>query len=116
MKTIRLDPENAGEAGRWYAGAVQFPQSINVPGSWQAQGVGEPSGNLRHHYAGVAWYRRTVGVPGAWRDQVVRLRIGGVHRRAKVFVNGTAVVANGKPTNALPGQVLRGPGYKPGTP
>jgi hypothetical protein len=25
-------------------------------------------------------------------------------------------VANGKPTNALPGQVLRGPGYKPGTP
>lgn len=35
---------------------------------------------------------------------------------AWVFVNGTAVVANGKPTNALPGQVLRGPGYKPGTP
>jgi len=33
-----------------------------------------------------------------------------------VFVNGTAVVANGKPTNALPGRVLRGPGYKPGTP
>jgi N-acyl-D-aspartate/D-glutamate deacylase len=33
-----------------------------------------------------------------------------------VFVNGVAVVANGKPTNALPGQVLRGPGYKPGTP
>jgi len=33
-----------------------------------------------------------------------------------VFVNGAAVVANGKPTNALPGQVLRGPGYKPGTP
>jgi hypothetical protein len=26
------------------------------------------------------------------------------------------VVADGKPTNALPGQVLRGPGYKPGTP
>ncbi len=33
-----------------------------------------------------------------------------------VFVNGTAVVANGSPTNALPGKVLRGPGYKPGTP
>ena len=33
-----------------------------------------------------------------------------------VLVNGKAVVANGKPTNALPGQVLRGPGYKPGTP
>ena len=33
-----------------------------------------------------------------------------------VLINGTAVVANGTPTNALPGRVLRGPGYKPGTP
>jgi N-acyl-D-amino-acid deacylase len=33
-----------------------------------------------------------------------------------VLVNGKAVVADGKPTNALPGRVLRGPGYKPGTP
>jgi len=33
-----------------------------------------------------------------------------------VLVNGKAVVADGKPTNATPGQVLRGPGYKPGTP
>jgi N-acyl-D-amino-acid deacylase len=35
---------------------------------------------------------------------------------AWVFVNGTAVVANGSPTNALPGRVVRGPAYKPGTP
>ena len=35
---------------------------------------------------------------------------------AWVLVNGQAVVADGKPTNALPGRVLRGPGYKPGTP
>src|SRR3954470_4334982 len=35
---------------------------------------------------------------------------------AWVLVNGQAVVADGKPTNATPGQVLRGPGYKPSTP
>jgi N-acyl-D-amino-acid deacylase len=35
---------------------------------------------------------------------------------AWVFVNGTPVVANGMVTNALPGQILRGPGYRPGTP
>jgi len=35
---------------------------------------------------------------------------------AWVFVNGTAVVANGSPTDALPGRVVRGPAYKPGTP
>jgi len=33
-----------------------------------------------------------------------------------VLINGKAVVANGMPTNALPGRILRGPGYKPGTP
>ena len=33
-----------------------------------------------------------------------------------VLINGAPVVANGQPTNALPGRVLRGPGYKPGTP
>jgi N-acyl-D-aspartate/D-glutamate deacylase len=33
-----------------------------------------------------------------------------------VLINGTAVVANGSPTNALPGRILHGPGYKPGTP
>lgn len=30
-----------------------------------------------------------------------------------VLGNGAAVVAEGKPTGALPGRVLRGPGYRP---
>jgi len=30
-----------------------------------------------------------------------------------VLVNGVPVIDNGKPTNALPGKVLRGPGYQP---
>lgn len=33
-----------------------------------------------------------------------------------VLINGKPVVANGKPTNALPGRVLHGPGYQPGHP
>ena len=33
-----------------------------------------------------------------------------------VLINGQAVVVNAKPTNALPGKVLRGPGYKPASP
>jgi dihydroorotase/N-acyl-D-amino-acid deacylase len=31
-----------------------------------------------------------------------------------VIVNGTPVIAGGKMTHALPGKVLRGPGYVPG--
>ncbi len=30
-----------------------------------------------------------------------------------VLVNGVPVIANGTMTNALPGKVLRGPGYQP---
>jgi N-acyl-D-amino-acid deacylase len=30
-----------------------------------------------------------------------------------VLVNGTAVIDQGKMTGALPGKVLRGPGYQP---
>jgi hypothetical protein len=30
-----------------------------------------------------------------------------------VLVNGTPVIADGKMTQALPGKVLRGPGYTP---
>lgn len=33
-----------------------------------------------------------------------------------VLINGKPVVADGKPTNALPGRVLHGPGYQPGSP
>ncbi|HWY64499.1 MAG TPA: amidohydrolase family protein, partial [Rhizomicrobium sp.] len=35
---------------------------------------------------------------------------------AWVLVNGTAVVANGQPTNALPGRPLHGPAYKAAVP
>jgi len=33
-----------------------------------------------------------------------------------VLINGKPVVADAKPTNALPGRVLHGPAYQPGTP
>ena len=75
---FRVDPQNEGEAGRWHSREVPFPRSIEVPGCWQAQGVGEPSGILRHHYAGTAWYRRAVAIPASWQGKVIVLRAGGV--------------------------------------
>jgi hypothetical protein len=88
---FRLDPQNAGISTRWYAGSGGFPDTIDVPGSWQAQGFGKPSGNLRHDYAGAAWYRRSVSVPASWANRIVWLRIGGAHRSATLFVNGTEI-------------------------
>lgn len=88
---FRLDAANAGLSEKWYASGGRFPDSITVPGCWQAQGIGEPSGNLRHQYAGTAWYRRKVAVPESWRGKAVKLRIGGAHRRTTLFVNGIEV-------------------------
>jgi hypothetical protein len=85
---FRIDPEGVGETGEWHSAAVPFPRSIRVPGNWQAQGVGERSGILRNHYVGQAWYRRQVAIPADWGDKTVLLRVGGVLRRATVFVNG----------------------------
>ena len=73
----------------WHSRGVPFARTIAVPGAWQAQGVGEPKGTLRHDYAGAAWYRRTVAIPAAWRGKSVRFRIGGAHRYTTLFVNGT---------------------------
>lgn len=86
---FRLDPSASGEAERCHSPGVPFPDTIRVPGCWQAQGFGEPAGNLRNHYSGHAWYRRTLSIPAAWRGKIVMLRVGGVTRRAVVFVNGT---------------------------
>jgi beta-galactosidase len=85
---FRLDPESRGEAARWYSGRERFADTIRVPGSWQAQGFGERSGVLRHDYAGNAWYRRDVPIPSDWNGRSVVLRVGGVLRRATVFING----------------------------
>ena len=79
-----------GRTGRLAFGrrAPAFDRTIAVPGSWQAQGVGEPRGFMRHDYAGAAWYRRTVAIPANWRGQSITLRIGGAHRYTTVFLNG----------------------------
>lgn len=88
---FRTDPQDDVDARAWSSGAIAPARTIVVPGAWQAQGVGEPRGALRHDYSGVAWYRRTIAVPDAWRGKVVTLRIGGAHRYTTLFVNGTRI-------------------------
>lgn len=85
---FQLDPESRGEAAGWSTGRQPLTDRIQVPGAWQAQGFGKPSGVLRHHYSGKAWYRRDVSIPAGWKGKVVALRVGGVLRRATLFVNG----------------------------
>jgi beta-galactosidase/beta-glucuronidase len=87
---FRLDPTGVGEREHWYTSDRTFPDSIQVPGCWQAQGFGAPSGILRRQYSGVAWYRKSIAIPASWREKRVTLRIGGALRIAELFVNGKA--------------------------
>lgn len=89
--SFRTDPNGTGESSGW-PGETDFRgRAIEVPGAWQAQGVGEPNGALRHDYAGAAWYRRVVPVPADWKGKAARLRIGGAHLTTTLYVNGDRI-------------------------
>jgi len=85
---FRIDPTEIGESTGWFYPSTVFTQKINVPGAWQAQGVGVQSQKLFHDYSGSGWYRKTVVIPVSWKGKVIWLNFGGVHRYADVWVNG----------------------------
>ncbi len=88
---FKLDPQDEGVAGQWFAMEATFPDQIMVPGNWQAQGFGEPRGIAKHDYQGKAWYRRGLTVPTAWQGQRIWLRFEGVCNWGEVFLDGAQV-------------------------
>ena len=80
-------------------GVTNPPGRIIVPGSWQAQGYGQPGGSipssvvgadvtpaeyLRHNLTARCLYVREIEVPSAWRDRRVFLCVRRVYRYADV--------------------------------
>ncbi|MFA6110394.1 MAG: sugar-binding domain-containing protein [Candidatus Latescibacterota bacterium] len=97
-----LDPEDHGLAERWYADPDRLRQTVQVPGSWQGQGLGHDGKDqvwdfqirarvFRATYTGTGWYARAFAVPAAWASRRVWLNLGGVHPSAEVWVNGVRV-------------------------
>ena len=76
-------------------------RKINVPGTWESQGVGEavPATKrccyagyetcfpLTHCFVGDGWYRRTFEIPAAWKGKRIWLKIGGVGCQGWFWVN-----------------------------
>ena len=75
-------------------------RKINVPGCWEAQGVGEPGMGecwrplwdhnakpIRHKYMGDGWYRKTVAIPADWEGKRIWLKVGGVKSCGWFWVN-----------------------------
>ncbi|MCL5005097.1 MAG: hypothetical protein M1404_01075 [Acidobacteria bacterium] len=95
-----LDPGGIGERDRWFATDAPYSGTIRVPGTWEAQGVGQPGLShpthiegypipLRSEYVGDAWYRKVFRVPQGWAGKRVWLKIGAVNSEGWFWVNGT---------------------------
>ena len=118
---FKLDPLDAGRAGKWFEETVPYERKIQVPGAWNAQGAAyeqeavlreyeakllneqkqlfglgtlgkeSESAKLSSVYPGPAWYRRKVKIPEDWKGRIPWLVFGGIHREAEVWVNGQSV-------------------------
>jgi hypothetical protein len=88
----------------FYAKPWPGARTIQVPGCWEAQGVGAPGMGdswdckwdhcakpLRAVYQGEAWYRKKIEIPAAWQGQRVWLKIGGVRSQGWFWVNNKTV-------------------------
>lgn len=78
-------------------------REIDVPGVWEAQGVGKPDMSepwimrdnsavrIRNKMMGVGWYRRDVTIPKDWEGKRIWLKLGGIRGEAHVWVNAEPV-------------------------
>jgi hypothetical protein len=99
-----LDPERRGIQERWFApdfspSSAASAYDVNVPGTWEANGVGKPGLSnptarelsrifLKNKYVGVGWYQKTFTVPSEFTGKRVWLKIGGVNSLGMFWVNG----------------------------
>lgn len=99
-----VDPKNIGEQQKWQLPATPLPEkrTIEVPGCWEAQGVGGPGDSrsvtpeqsirpLRGSYVGTAWYKKEANIPAAFAGKRIWLAIGGVNAQGWFYVNGEYV-------------------------
>ena len=79
----RFDWKEEGRAKAWYKG-IDKEGELPVPASWNELFTDD----ARKHFFGTCWYQTEVLIPEAWRGRTIRLRVGSVHYRAQVWVNG----------------------------
>ena len=102
------DPAGVGDQQKWFALETALPSkiSLQVPGCWEAQGVGGvgdsktvypekyPPRSLIGSYHGAGWYRKELVLPKDWANKQIWLKIGGVNAQGWFWVNGTYVGHN----------------------
>lgn len=89
-----------GKGPGWNEPDWKNVRPIEVPGAWEAQGVGEPGMSqpwdmlfdriprpINHAYVGTARYRRSEPIPSKWAGKRIWLKVGGVRTEAWLWVN-----------------------------
>ncbi len=89
-----------GKGPGWNEPDWNGARTIQVPGCWEAQGIGEPGMSLtwdlpfdciprplNNVYMGTARYRRTIEIPEDWAGKRIWLKVGGVRSEAWFWVN-----------------------------
>jgi hypothetical protein len=105
---FRLDPGDLGVKERWFDDLGILTDKIEVPGSWQGQGLGGDAKDtiwafgfqtrvFRATYLGTGWYGKHFPVPAAWKGSRICVNFGGVHPSAEVWLNGVRLGQNGLP-------------------
>jgi len=97
-------PYRNGIWKQYYKGEWPDARTIQVPGAWEVQGVGDPGMGepwdctwdhnakpIRHKYRGDVLYRKSVTIPATWKDRRVWLKIGGVKSCGWFWVNDRQV-------------------------
>lgn len=101
---FQLDLENNQ---RWYEQNQSLPKdTIQVPGSWEEQGYGEPSDHYPigtwkkdREYEGVAWYVKEIEIPDYYSDRELELVIKGVRWITEIWIDGKYVGTEDTLTN-----------------
>ena len=92
---LRLDPDDAGIAAKWFKGTSGFSDRIQLPGSTDQQHFGNKNEgrdllHLTHAwwYIGPAWYEREITIPEAWRGKRITLFLERCHWETRAWLDG----------------------------
>ncbi len=95
--SVQLDPKGFGEEQKWFS--KKMSDSINLPGTTDEAGMGEPekykdpyNALVRpHYYVGKAWYQREIEIPENEAPKNYTLFLERVHWVSEVWVNNDYV-------------------------
>lgn len=96
---FKIDPDDKGLKLGWSQKAWRSPdRQIEVPGTWEAQGVNTPNPKVdgKLPYDGFAWFQKQVTIPLSLKNKQLYLEIGTADDFDWSYFNGNEIGKTGK--------------------